>query len=198
MNAKLIAESVGTFALALVVVSAVAGMAMIAVPVAAGLTLALFVYSIGKVSGCHINPAVTIGLWSIDKIDARQALRYVLAQLIGALGAVLVLSTVFEIGTLTLTRGSESGTIFLAEVLGTALFTFGIASVVYGRVHDAMSGAVIGGSLLLGIIVAAQVGSAGILNPAIALALGTLSLSYIAGAVVGAVLGMQLYKQLMR
>jgi glycerol uptake facilitator-like aquaporin len=86
--------------------------------------------------------------------------------------------------------------VFLAEVLGTALFTFGIASVVAGRVHDAMSGVVVGGSLLFGIIVAVQLGSAGILNPAVALALGSLSLSYVGGAIVGAVLGMQLYRRL--
>ncbi len=196
MNSKLMAEGVGTFALALVVVSSVAGLAIVPTPVAAGLTLALFVYSIGKVSGCHINPAVTVGLWSISKINGRETVRYIAAQLLGAVAAVLVLSALFDMGSLTLTLVPESGAVFLAEALGTMLFTFGIASVVYGRVHDAMSGMVVGGSLLLGIIVAAQLGSAGILNPAIALALGSLSASYVGGALVGAVLGMQLYKRL--
>jgi glycerol uptake facilitator-like aquaporin len=196
MHSKFIAESVGTFALALVVASSVAGVPAIPTPIAAGLTLGLFVYSIGKISGCHINPAVTVGLWSIKKISGSEAVRYVLAQLVGAVAAVLAMSVLFDMGGLSFALAAESGTVFLAEVLGTALFTFGIASVVAGRVHDAMSGVVVGGSLLFGIIVAVQLGSAGILNPAVALALGSLSLSYVGGAIVGAVLGMQLYRRL--
>ncbi len=197
MNSKLIAESVGTFALALAVVSSVAGMPVIPTPILAGLVLGLFVYSVGKVSGCHINPAVTLGLWSIDKVSTQEALRYILAQLLGAVVAVLVLSVLFDKGSLTLTFAQESGRVFLAECVGAMLFTFGIASVVAGRVHDAMSGVVVGGSLLLGIVVAVQLGSAGILNPAVALALGSLSLSYVGGSVVGAVLGVHLYKRVL-
>lgn len=197
MNSKLIAESVGTFALALAVVSSVAGMPVIPTPVLAGLVLGLFAYSVGKVSGCHINPAVTLGLWSIDKVSTQEALRYIVAQLLGAVAAVLVLSVLFDMGSLSLTFAEESGRVFLAECVGAILFTFGVASVVAGRVNDAMSGVVVGGSLLLGIIVAAQLGSAGILNPAVALALGSLSLSYVGGSVVGAVLGVHLYKRVL-
>jgi glycerol uptake facilitator-like aquaporin len=196
MNSKLIAEGVGTFALALAVVSSVAGMPVIPTPVLAGLVLGLFVYSIGKISGCHINPAVTIGLWSIQKITTPEAVRYIAAQLLGAIGAVLVLSVAFDKGDLSFTFAPESFSVFLAEAIGALLFTFGIASVVAGRVHDAMSGAVVGGSLLLGIVVAVQLGSAGILNPAVALALGSLNFSYVGGSILGAVLGMQLYKRL--
>ena len=197
MNSKLIAESVGTFALALAVVSSVAGMPMVPTPVLAGLVLGLFVYSVGKVSGCHINPAVTLGLWSIDKISTQETLRYIAAQLLGAVAAVLVLSVLFDMGSFSLTFAEEAGRVFLAECVGAMLFTFGVASVVAGRVNDAMSGVVVGGSLLLGIVVAAQLGSAGILNPAVALALGSLSLSYVAGSVVGAVLGVHLYKRVL-
>ncbi len=195
MNSKLIAESVGTFTLALAVVSSVAGMPVIPTPVLAGLVLGLFVYSIGKVSGCHINPAVTLGLWSIDTVSTPEAVRYILAQLLGAVAAALVLSVLFNMGSLTLTFAEESGRVFLAECVGAMLFTFGVASVASGRVNDTLSGVVVGGSLLLGIAVAAQLGSAGILNPAVALALGSLSLSYIGGSVIGAILGVHLYKR---
>jgi glycerol uptake facilitator-like aquaporin len=198
MNSKLMAEGVGTFVLALVVVSSVAGVAAIPTPVAAGLTLGLFVYSIGKVSGCHINPAVTVGLWSINKMSGTEAMRYIAAQIVGAVAAVLFLRALFDLGNLSFALVPESGAVFLAEAIGAMLFTFGIASVVSGRVHDAMSGLVVGGSLLLGIVVAVQLGSGGILNPAVAFALGSLSVSYIAGALVGAVLGMQLYRHLQR
>jgi hypothetical protein len=59
-----------------------------------------------------------------------------------------------------------------------------------------MSGIVIGGSLLLGITLAAGLGSAGIVNPAVALALGSLNLSYALGSIAGAMLGFNFYKYL--
>src|SRR6476620_10074563 len=50
------------------------------------------VYSVGHISGCHINPAVTIALWATRKVDSVTALSYILAQLVGAfIGAGLTL-----------------------------------------------------------------------------------------------------------
>ena len=191
---KYFAEFLGTFALSFVVLLAVASTAPIAIPVIAGLTLALFVYTIGSISGSHINPAVTLGLLSIRKISARDASFYVVAQLVGALVAVM-LAGAFSITSLI--GGKEfSFVIFLAEVIGTLFFTFGIASVVYGKVSDHMSGLVVGGSLLLGILIASMAGSLGILNPAVALALNSLTVLYLFAPVVGSIAGFQLYKYL--
>ena len=86
--------------------------------------------------------------------------------------------------------------LFFAEALGAFFFAFGIAAVVYGKVSDHMSGLVIGGSLLLGILMASFSGSAGILNPAVAFALNSLSAVYILGPVVGAVVGFNAYRWL--
>lgn len=194
MQKKLIAEGIGTFALTLAVLSSInTDLQLIPTPVIAGLVLGLFVYSIGSVSGCHINPAVTAGLWSIKKIGSKEAVGYILAQLLGALVAYAVVALIYV--NVSLGFDSESLTVFFAELFGMMLFTFGIAAVVYGKVSDVASGLVIGGSLLGGILIAVQLGSAGILNPAVGLAVGTVSLSYILGSVVGAVLGMNIYKR---
>jgi len=137
---------------------------------------------------------VTIGLWSIKKVSTAEAINYIVAQLIGALLAFGI-AVVFFNG-ISLGMVAESGTVFWAELIGAAVFTFGIAGVVYGKVKDAASGLVIGGSLLLGIVIAAHLGSAGILNPAVALALGSISLSYVLGSILGGIVGMKLYKMI--
>jgi glycerol uptake facilitator-like aquaporin len=195
MQNKLIAEAFGTFTLALAVLTSVhVGGAVVATPVLAALVLGLFVYTIGSKSGCHINPAVTLGLWSINKIKTNDAVSYIVVQLLGGLVAFGAASVLLSTAP-TLGMAPESMSVFIAEVIGATLFTFGIAGVVYGKVRDDMSGIVIGGSLLLGIMLAVGLGSAGILNPAVALALGALNLSYALGAILGAMLGMNLYRR---
>ena len=195
MQNKLIAEAVGTFTLAFAVLANLSmEVPLVPTPVIAGLVLGLFVYTIGGKSGSHINPAVTLGLWSINKIKTNDAISYIIAQFIGALLAYGLASSVLG-SEMTLGMKPESFTIFLAETVGALIFTFGIAGVVYGKVRDGASGIVIGGSLLLGILLAVALGSAGILNPAVALALGSLNLSYALGAIVGSMLGMNLYRR---
>jgi glycerol uptake facilitator protein len=193
MLKKLTAEFIGaTFLSLAVLLSVTVSDSVLTTPILAGLVLGLFVYSIGSVSGCHINPAVTLGLWSISKISTKDATQYIVAQGLGGLAAFGVVSV--TIGGVSLGLVPEDGSVFLAELIGTALFTFGIASVVYGKVADTASGLVIGGSLLLGITLAVALGSGGILNPAVGLALGSISLSYVLGSVVGAMVGMYLYR----
>ncbi|MFT5832083.1 MAG: aquaporin Z [Candidatus Paceibacteria bacterium] len=195
MQQKLVAEAFGTFTLALAVLTSISVLdPMLATPVVAALVLGLFVYSIGSVSGSHINPAVTAGLWSIRKINTPDAIKYIIAQCAGALAAFFV-AGMFVSG-LALGMVPENMMDFWAELIGMTLFTFGIAAVVYGKVADTASGLVIGGSLLLGLILAVYLGSAGILNPAVGLAVGSVSFSYIAGAVAGSMIGMNLYRYL--
>lgn len=190
-----LAELIGTFTLSLVVGLSISGTFPIATPILAGLTLGLFVYSIGVISGCHINPAVTLGLLSIGKMKMNDAGRYIVAQLVGAFLASVVLVQLAIPLPLIVAGGSLQ---MLVEVLGTMVFVFGIASVVYGKVSDVASGLVIGGSLLLGISIAAMMGSAGILNPAVALGLNAFHPTYIIGEIIGAVLGFNLYKNLVK
>ncbi len=187
---KYAAEFVGTFALALVVSLSISGTFPISTPVLAALTLGLFVYTLGHISGTHINPAITAGALSIGKISFQNAVAYWVAQFLGAGLAMVVADQMSSSVTLTV---SASPWIAIAEGLGAFFFAFGVASAIYGRTPKDVLGVVVGGSLLMGISIAASV-SNGVLNPAVALAIGSFNLMYVLGPVVGAVLGMWAYK----
>lgn len=190
---KYVAELIGTFSLTFVVILSLSSSVFpLATPFLAALTLLLFVYSIGGISGCNINPAVTAGLLAIGKIDIKDAIFYVVAQFIGA-AAAIGLSRVLGV-QLPVSGGSADSTVLVAEAFGTFFFTFGIASVALGRAADTVSGVVVGGSLLLGIAIASLVGSAGILNPAVAFGVQSFSIPYIIGPILGSVFGMLVYR----
>jgi aquaporin Z len=67
------------------------GIGFIGVSLAFGLTVLTMAYSLGHISGCHLNPAVTVGLWAGGRFPPRDILPYVLAQVGGAIVAALVL-----------------------------------------------------------------------------------------------------------
>ncbi len=195
MNKRVfVAELIGTFALAFAVrLSIIHTLPVAITPIVAALVVGLFVYTIGPVSGCHINPAVTIGLLSVRKLRLSHALYYVLAQLLGSCGALLLTSALTGV---PLSVGVEQPllTIAFAEALGTAFLAFGIASVVEGKTPAPAAGIVIGGSLLLGILVASPF-SVGILNPAVALALLADELFlYAVAPIVGSIAGFWAYR----
>jgi glycerol uptake facilitator-like aquaporin len=198
MIKNLLAEALGTFALVIVVMSAVIQGSVIT-PLPAGLILGLMVYTLGHISGTHINPGVTIGAWSIGKIPLKEAIGYIIAQFIGAGIAMLAIyGFVPEAGNIiNLVLPPEiSYMALVAESLGMFFFTFGIASVIYGKTPSNLGGAVIGLSLIIGITFA-SIGSAGILNPAVALGLNAFNIMYILGPIIGSIAGMQAYKYLM-
>jgi len=194
MSKKYVAEGIGTFVLTLVVALGLAGVFPVSVPILAALTLGLFVYTLGHVSGVHLNPAVTLGLWSLNKISTDETIKYIAAQCVGA-GVVLMVLPSLIPDVRVLTTATDFATGF-AELLGTALFTFGVAAVVFGTVPSEQSGLIIGGSLLLGIAVAVLLGSNGVLNPAVALGIGSFNIMYVLGPIVGSMIGMRLYRYL--
>lgn len=67
------------------------GIGFTGVALAFGLTVLTMAYSVGHISGCHLNPAVTVGLWAGGRFPAKDILPYVIAQLVGAFLAALVL-----------------------------------------------------------------------------------------------------------
>ena len=86
---KYVAELVGTFVLVFggVGSAVLAGghIGFLGVAFAFGLSLLAMVYTIGPISGCHINPAVTLGVLLAKKMDAKDAIAYVIAQIVGAI-----------------------------------------------------------------------------------------------------------------
>ena len=102
MFAKLSAEFIGTFWLVLggcgsAVLAAAfpeVGIGLLGVALAFGLTVLTMAYAIGHISGCHLNPAVTVGLWAGGRFDAREMPLYVVAQLLGAIAAAYTLYSI--------------------------------------------------------------------------------------------------------
>jgi aquaporin Z len=99
MGRKALAEFFGTFWLVLggcgsAVLSAAfpdVGIGLLGVALAFGLTVLTMAYSIGHISGCHLNPAVTVGLWAGGRFPAREIPAYIFAQVLGAIVAAFVL-----------------------------------------------------------------------------------------------------------
>jgi aquaporin Z len=96
---KLIAEFIGTFWLVLggcgsAVLAAAfpnVGIGLHGVSLAFGLTVLTMAYAIGHISGCHLNPAVSVGLWAGGRFDGKDLPGYFIAQTLGAIAAAAVL-----------------------------------------------------------------------------------------------------------
>lgn len=123
-----VAEGVGTMVLMLVgpgsAIFAADRMGVLGVALAFGLVLTAMAYTLGHVSGCHINPAVTLSFWLTGKMPSRTALWYVVAQLVGAVVGGLALYVASEAGDLDVTG------VFAANGWGDTISSrFGLGSV---------------------------------------------------------------------
>jgi len=195
--ATLVAEFLGTGVLTLLILSV--QRSTIGVPffvaLAAGLTLTLMVFSLGKASGPNLNPAITIALWTARRLPSLTAALYIAVQLLGA-WAAYYLYTYFVNSTLQSVGGHFTSRVLVAEGVGTAIFAFGWAAAIYQRLNAAATASVAGLAYMIGII-AASPAAIGLLNPAVAL--GTRAWvwgTYALGPVLGAVIGVNLYAML--
>jgi aquaporin Z len=99
MSKRLAAEFIGTFWLVLggcgsAVLAAAfpdVGIGLLGVALAFGLTVLTMAFAIGHISGCHLNPAVTVGLWAGGRHPTNEILPYVIAQVLGGFAGALVL-----------------------------------------------------------------------------------------------------------
>ena len=132
------------------------------------------VYSVGHISGCHINPAVTIALLATRKIDSTTAAGYIGAQLVGAfIGAGLtfvILSgnnpAALGLGAVSVNAGAGNLVGLGAEIIGTAILVFTVfGAAVDGRAPAGFAGIVIG-FIVYGIIILVGPITGAALNPA--------------------------------
>lgn len=204
MAKKLIAELFGTFCLVFagtgaIVIDAASGGAVSHVGVALtfGLIVLAMIYTIGDISGAHINPAVTIGFFVARRFEARCVFPYVASQCAGAFAASVVLRFLFpKSATLgaTVPAGSAMQS-FVLETILTALLMFVILGVSTGaREKGITAGIAVGAVIALeglfaGPICGASMNPARSLAPAIVSGHLTNLWLYIVAPVLGATLG---------
>lgn len=173
---KLVAEFIGTFALILFGAGSIiathqmggGAATLIAVALAHGLTIAIFVSALGAISGAHFNPVVTLGLRIGKKINSAEACKYIIAQLLGATTAALVLQSVFypdtweaaQLGTPML----ASGVSFMRGLAIEALLTFFLMIVVYLTAIDDRAPKM--GGLFIGLMITVDILLGGVLTGA--------------------------------
>lgn len=136
---KAVAEAIGTFALTFAGAGAICAdaysggqLGILGVAATHGLILAAIVMALGHVSGAHVNPAVTLGAAMVRAVDPMTAAVYVGAQLIGAVVAGLLLTSIFasdvwsavRLGTPTLGPGVTGGTGTFLEMVMSFLLIF--------------------------------------------------------------------------
>ena len=199
---KYAAEIFGTFSLVFagtgaVVIDAVipGSVGHVGVSITFGLVVMAMIYSIGDVSGAHLNPAVTVGFWVARRMPGRLVMPYIVSQLIGAILASLALRTMFSnvayLGA-TLPAGSPWQS-FALEAFLTGMLMFVILCVSTGpKEMGMMAGIAIGGVVGLEAMFAGPICGAS-MNPARSIAPALVSGNlqslwvYIAGPLLGAI-----------
>jgi aquaporin Z len=224
---KYIAEFIGTMVLVimgcgtamLVGCDAVNGGGYILTALAFGLTIVGMAYCIGNISGCHINPAVSLGVLLSGGMSVNDFIGYVIAQCLGAFAGSGILAAIFSLGNVTdMTGGYGTNGLsgvngsaiagLLVEIILTFIFVMTILGVTSKKAnHGSFGGLVIGFTLtlvhILGIgLTGTSVNPARSLGPAIVAAISGNSAPlsalwvFIVGPLIGAALAAVIYKYL--
>jgi len=192
LSTKFVAELIGTFGLVLFgcgaaavaganTIAGLSGLGLLGISLAFGISVVVFAYAIGGISGCHINPAVTVGVLVAGKISAKDAVVYIIAQMIGALLGAVVLKTIlggqlagftpgeWAFGSNGWGKGYQNeygtGAAFLTEAVLTFLFLFVILATTSKVGNGTMAGLAIGFTLVLIHLVAIPITGTSV-NPA--------------------------------
>lgn len=197
---KYFAECLGTFFLVFVgttiavIFNPKSGIpAILGTAFAFGVALTIVYYTVGKISGGHVNPAVSLAMFFENKLDLKDLIFYVIAQIIGALLGTLTLFVILKnipnatisiyglgqngYGSASATNFGLGGAIFV-EIVLTAIFVFTVLAATSKKEFEGVAGLVIGAALtmvhLIGIpLTGTSVNPARSLAPAIVLAIST-------------------------
>lgn len=165
---KYLAEMIGTMVLVLMgcgsavfagnIAGAVGGgVGTIGVAMAFGLSVVAMAYTIGKISGCHINPAITLGFWISKRMSSKDAGMYMLFQIIGAIIGSTILYALITTGshngpTATGSNSYQEGQMlqaFIAETIFTFIFVLVVLGTTSKGATSKFAGLAIGLSLIL-------------------------------------------------
>lgn len=150
---KLVAEFIGTLWLVLggcgsAVLAAAypeLGIGFVGVAIAFGLTVVTMAYAIGHISGCHLNPAVSVGLWIGGRFDKKELIPYIIAQVLGGIAGAGILYIIatgksgFEIGGFAANgygEHSPGGYGMLAALVSEVVMTFMFLIIILGATHS--------------------------------------------------------------
>ncbi len=183
-NKKYLSELLGTFALVFVgsgcvcadyylVKTGSQGFGLMGIAVAFGFVVVAVVYSLGYISGAHINPAVTISMIATKRMEAGTGLMYIISQVAGATFAGYLLKLLFPEALSSVFLGTcvlGSNVTVTQAIIMESVITFLLVFVVYATVIDkratpALSGLAIGFVVLFGVMVGGTI-SGGSMNPA--------------------------------
>jgi len=211
-----VAEFIGIFFLVFIGVGAIVtnayrdgSVGLIGIAAAHGVALAVGVAATMHISGAHLNPAVTVGLFTIGRVNARTALVYIVAQLLGGLTAAFAIKFLYpEMAGVVTRLGTPrlAADISIVEgILIEAIMTFLLAFAVMGTAVDnraaKLGGILIGFTVFFDILAGGQMTGAAMnpgraFGPALASGEWTAHVVYWIGPVLGAVAGMQVYERL--
>ncbi|PEY34271.1 aquaporin [Bacillus cereus] len=162
MLKKGIAEFIGTFVLVLfgtgtaVLGGGIEGIGTLGIAMAFGLSIVAMAYSIGTISGCHINPAVSIAMFVNKRMNAMELICYLLAQVLGGLLGTSTLVTILKSSNMSLDNLGQNGFgklglsgSFLVEFILTFVFILVIVAVTGKKGNAQFAGLVIGFTLVL-------------------------------------------------
>jgi len=215
MFRPLIAELVGTFFLVFVGIAAIVSetyrsgsVGLVGIALAHGVALAVGISATMNISGGHLNPAVTLGLLSVGRTNLKTAGQYIVAQLLGAIIAVLAIKglypemagTVANYGAPRLANDITSVQAIMIEAILTFLLAFAVMGTAVDPRAPKIGGFGIGLTVMFNIL-AAGVMTHAQMNPARAFAPMLISntwtgaLIYWIGPILGAVVAMQLYER---
>ena len=199
----LLAEFIGTYALVLfgcgsIILSDLENFPSVLIPLIFGLTITIFVYLLGRFSGAHFNPAVTIGFVLNKEISIKDSIFYITTQILGACLASQTHEIVFgrthNFGVTTLSVNTTQG--FFMEALCTGLLMFVILLVT--RKENNIYGIAIGGTVFISALLIGDF-TGGSLNPARSLGPALISgdieniLFYIFAPITGSMISTRFY-----